>query len=96
MVIREGSPAMRHVSRTHRVDLDLIFKRIRREPNVFIKFVGTKQQLTDILTKGSFTAEAWNASMLLAIVVPISDSIGRYFKLSKCQSSRFCSNSERF
>ena len=52
MVIKERSPALRHVARTHRVDLDWIFERINRDPNVYIKFVGTKEQLADVLTKG--------------------------------------------
>ena len=45
MIIKERSPAMRHVARTHRVDLDWLFERINRDPAVFIKFVGTKDCL---------------------------------------------------
>ena len=48
---------MKHMPRTHRVDLDWLFERIRTDPGVFIKFVGTKQQIADMLTKGSFGAE---------------------------------------
>ena len=59
MVVKQRSPKLRHVARTHRVDLDWLFDRISNDPGCFIKFVGTKEQIADILTKGSFTAEAW-------------------------------------
>ena len=46
--IKGRSPAMRHVGRTHRVDLDWLWERIRTDPGVFIKFVGTKQQIRSL------------------------------------------------
>ena len=48
------SPTMRHVSRTHRVALDRFFDRINLDPKIHIKFVDTKNQLADMLTKGKF------------------------------------------
>ena len=48
---------MRHVGRTHRVDLDWLWERIREDLGVFIKNVGTKKQFADIFTKGASTAE---------------------------------------
>ena len=65
---------MRHVARTHRVNLDWLFERLNRDPHVFMKFVGTKEQAADILTKGSFTAEAWNVLCNLCLIKPISES----------------------
>jgi hypothetical protein len=59
MTIKGRSPAMRHVPRTHRIDLDWLFERIRVDPGVGIRYVGTRFQLGDILTKGMFTAELW-------------------------------------
>ena len=59
MVVKGRSPAMGHVSRTHRVDLDWLFERCRVDPSIKIRFVPTKAQLADMLTKGSFTAAAW-------------------------------------
>ena len=44
---------MRHVSRTHRVALDRVFDRINLDPKIKIKYVDTKNQLADLLTKGS-------------------------------------------
>ena len=60
------SLAMRHVARTHRVDLDWLWERIREDPGVFIKYVGTKEQIADLFTKGNFTAEQWNRLCRLA------------------------------
>ena len=55
MIIKGRSPTMRHVSRTHRVAPDWLFDRINVEPKIQIKYVETKDQLADILTKGSFS-----------------------------------------
>ena len=57
MCIKCRSPNMRHVGRTHRVDLDWLFERIHKDPAISIKYVNTKQQLADLLTKGSFTEQ---------------------------------------
>ena len=44
----------------HRVDLDILWERLRTDPSLSIRYVGTKQQLADILTKGSFTKIVWD------------------------------------
>ena len=54
MIIKSRSPTMRHVSRTHRVRwigclIGLVWTR-----KIRIKFVDTKNQLADMLTKGQF------------------------------------------
>ena len=54
------SLTMRHVSRTHRVALDWLFDRINLNPKIQIKYIDTKNQLADILTKGNFTRDEWN------------------------------------
>ena len=54
MIIKGRSPTMRHVSRTHRVALDLLFDRINLDPIIQIKYVESKNQLADILTKRQF------------------------------------------
>ena len=51
---------MRHVSRTHRVALDWSFDRINLDPKIQIKYIDTKNQLADILTKENFTRDEWN------------------------------------
>ena len=57
MITKGRSPTMRHVSGTHRVALDRLFDRINLEPKIQIKYVDTKNQLADMLTKGSFTRD---------------------------------------
>ena len=56
---------MRHVSRTHRVALDWLFDRINLDSKIQIKYIDTKNQLTDILTKGNFTRDEWNHLLCL-------------------------------
>ena len=60
MIIKGRSPTMRHVSRTHRVALDWLFDRINLDSKIQVKFIDTKNQLADILTKGNFTRDEWN------------------------------------
>ena len=60
MIIKGRSPTMRHVSRTHRVALDWLFDRINPDSKIQIKYIDTKNQLADILTKGNFTRDEWN------------------------------------
>ena len=59
------SPTMRPVSRTHRVALDWLFDRISLDPKIQIKYIDTKNQLADILTKGNFTRDEWNHLLTL-------------------------------
>ena len=60
MIMKGRSPTMRHVSRIHRVALDWLFDRIKLDPKIQIKYIDTKNQLADILTKGNFTRDEWN------------------------------------
>ena len=65
MIMKGRSPTMRHVSRTHRVALDWLFDRINLDPRIQIKYIDTKNQLADILTKGNFTRDEWNHLLTL-------------------------------
>ena len=49
MIIKGRSPTMRHVSRSHRVALDLLFDRINVDPKIQIRHVDTRNQLADML-----------------------------------------------
>ena len=60
MTIEGRSPTMRHVTRNHRVALVWLFDRINLEPKIQIKYIDTKNQVADILTKGNFTRDEWN------------------------------------
>ncbi len=44
MCIKSRAPTMKDVPRTHRDDLDWFFERLRVNPSVFIRHVGTKEQ----------------------------------------------------
>ena len=65
MINKGRSPTMRHVSRTHRVALDCLFDRLNLDPKIQIKYIDTKNQLADILTKGNFTRDEWNHLLCL-------------------------------
>ena len=65
MIIKGRSPTMRHVSRTHRVALDVLFDRINLDSKIQIKYIDTKNQLADTLTKGNFTRDERNHLLCL-------------------------------
>ena len=67
--VRQEAPTMRHVARTHRVALDWLFERINLDSKIHIKYIDTKNQLADILTKGNLTRDEWNYCSILAISV---------------------------
>ena len=74
MTIKGRSPAMRHVTRTHRVALDWLFDRINLEPKIQIKYVDTKNQLADTLTKRSFSRDEGNHLLCLFNIMSFSCS----------------------
>ena len=65
MIIKGRSPAVGRVSRTHRVALDWLFDRINLDPKIQIKYIDTKNQFADMLTKGNFTCDEWNHLLCL-------------------------------
>ena len=65
MIIKGTSPTMRHVSRTHRVALGMLFDRMNLDPKIQIKYIDTKKPLADMLTKGNFTRDEWNHLLCL-------------------------------
>ena len=69
------SPNMRHVARTHRVDLDWLFERLIKDPNITMRYINTKQQLADIFTKGFFTESIWRQLLSLILIAPARPSI---------------------
>ena len=66
---------MRHVSRTHRVALDWLFDRINWDPKIQIKYIDTKNQLADMLTKGNFTCDEWNHLLCLFNISHFSSTL---------------------
>ena len=75
MIIKGRSPTMRHVSRTHRVALDWLFDRTNLDPKIQIKYIDTKNQLADILTKGHFTRDGWNHLLCLFNISHFSSTV---------------------
>ena len=69
MIIKGKRPAMRHVSRTHRVALHWLFDPMNLDPKIQIKYIDTKNQLADIVTKGNFTRAEWNHMLCLFNVI---------------------------
>ena len=65
MCNKQRIPAMKHVSRTHRVNLDWLIDLIAKNDSITIRFVGTKSQAADIMTKGSFNEPTWKALLRL-------------------------------
>ena len=75
MIIKGRSPTMRHVSRTHRVALDWLFDRINLDSQIQIKYIDTKNQLADKLTKGNFTRDEWNNLLCLFNISHFSPTV---------------------
>ena len=75
MITKGRSPTMRHVSRTHRVALDWLFDRINLDSIIQIKYIDTKNQLADILTKGNVTRDEWNHLLSLCNISQFSSTV---------------------
>ena len=85
MIIKGRSPTMRHVSRTHMVALDWLFERINLDPKIQIRYIDTKHQLADILTKGDFTRDEWNNLLHLFNICHFSSlCCAQNFSLTGC------------
>ena len=59
-ILKGGSHDLRHVSRTHMVALDSLFDRCNLDSEIQIRYIDTKHQLADMLTKGNFTRDESN------------------------------------
>ena len=80
---------MRHVLCTHRVDLERLYDRINSDPMIQIKYVNTTQQLTEILTKGSFTRDRWTklTKHQTTALIPRSSGRGTHIHRHRTSSS---------
>ena len=79
MIIKDRSPTIRHVSRTHRVALDWLFDRIYQDPKVQIMYVESQNQHADIITKGSFTRDEWHNLLHLFDIMNDTTFSGSHF-----------------
>ena len=85
MIIKGRSPTMRHVSRTHRVALDWLCDRINLDSKIQMKYIVTKNQLADILTKGNFTRDEWNHLLNLFNISHFSSTVCSDTKAQRSQ-----------
>ena len=64
LVVRKGySPKLRHISRTHKVNLSCLSEAFA-EGGISIEYVDTKEQAADIFTK-SLQPQKWGAALNL-------------------------------
>ena len=78
---------MTHVSRTHRVALDKLFDRINLDSKIQTRYIDTKHQLADILTKGNFTRDEWNNLLHLSNISHfISTCCAKNSSLTSCSN----------
>ena len=77
---------MRHMARTLRINLDWLFERITDDPSIIIKYVSTKMQLADILTKAAFSVQQWNALLVLIQTRPYTKPLTAGPKASESAS----------
>ena len=81
MIMKVCSSNLRHVSRTHRVDLDLSFERINKDSDVSIRHVCTTAKLADVCTTGA----------IIAVQMAVADAVVRHSSIAKshCRLQRF-------
>ena len=58
-VIKGRSTTLRHCSRTQRIAMDWLLERLREDNSTTLRYVPTRHQSADILTKASFVAPQW-------------------------------------
>ena len=77
IVIKTGrNPTMRHLGRTHRVDLSFLVETFKNNSDLTIKYCVTSEQCADILTKAFTNAPRWLHACELIGVVPKLSSGG--------------------
>ena len=65
MIVKGRSPAMRHVSRTHRVALDSLFDRINLDSKIQIKYIDTEKPTRRHTDKRETSRDEWNHLLCL-------------------------------
>ena len=64
IVLKRRSPAMRHISRTHRVNLDWVYEAFQQR-RISLRYVRTTSQVADVLTKHFVKREIWDALLTM-------------------------------
>ena len=87
MIAKGRSPTMRHVSRRHRVALYWFFDRVNLDPTFQIRYIDSKHQIADILTKGNFTREEWKHLLRLFSIMNISQFASSHYSSTSTSQS---------
>ena len=77
MLKKGRAPAMTHVARTHRVNLDWLLQQSLHDPCIFCRYIETKSQIADILTKPNFSVKDWCNLCSLLRLGPPPESVKR-------------------
>ena len=70
---RGRSTNLRHVSRTHRVNLDFLYDISLHSPHIYLQYVRTSSQAADIFTKGKFSSAQWKKLTTLCGIAPLTE-----------------------
>jgi len=74
LVKKARSMALRHLPRTHRIDLHWLFE-VCSHPRVRMRYVNTKQQAADMMTKSINNPATWNHLLELCQIRPGLESV---------------------
>ena len=86
---------MRHVSRTHRVSLDWLLDRINLDPKIQIRYIDTKHQMVDVLTKEDLTRDERNNLLYLFNISHFSSLCSaKNLSLLSCTTERMAQRME--
>ena len=69
LVKKARSMALRHLPRTHRIDLHWLFE-VCSHPRVMMRYVNTKQQAADLMTKSLNNPGVWSHLLDIAQIRP--------------------------
>ena len=64
-ISKSKSTALRHLPRTHRIDVNLLFE-VCDTPGVIVRYTNTKQQIADLMAKAMTKPDVWNHLIDLA------------------------------
>eukprot|EP00972_Heterocapsa_arctica_P031015 4562966-Heterocapsa_arctica.AAC.1 len=83
-VLKTGkNPTMRHLSRTHRVNVAWLGEDFRKCDQVHIAYCNTNEQAADLLTKGFTDPIVWERVRSPIGIVPLKDKCNSYVNLKE-------------
>ena len=84
IVLKQRSPALRHVSRTHRICLDWTYE-VMQNQCVSLKYVNTKYQIADMMTKAFTKKDLWETLLTFSALGFSSERGGAKSPHSRCK-----------